>query len=449
MRRAKKTISITKRNIARAARKAFIGHNGKREIEAFKKNFNERVEELWTWWNTGEWEQHISYRQLEKDCTNGKHRQIDCPSLTTRIYQILFIQKVRPMYIQRDHGHRMNCKKGFGITATDKRRSVLSRLKHVYYDRRDLQWLVYLDQRKCYAHILPSVFIKAMRRLTTDERFIHFAVSVCFVGDRLPIGTPSSPVAHHIVMLPFEQWIETFCPYHIGYADDDVLFFHTKEEAQQALWRCKQFLWYELHLRAKNTTRVQSLDLPLDFCGFVIKRNEPHADGHDKGFSTLRKSTMRRADAATRKSWPSFFGRLKACDGYRAMLIIQDKMKLQDLTDKIRIDRSLDARNIDVKELVGQPITISDYDMRRDGKGNVNWIKFLVGIPERDNDGRLTGKTLAREFHGNYAGLYSYILEVEKVYRKSEVLPITEAVIVNQCGYIFRGSTNQMEYLPD
>lgn len=447
MRRAKSKIKITKTSIARAARKAFRGHNGKREIKDFKAHFDERVEELWQWWRTGEWERHISYTQLEKDCTNGKHRKIDRPDLTTRIFQILFIQKVLPMYIQRDHGHRMNCKKGFGITATDKRKSVLSRLKHVYYDRRDLQWLVYIDQRKCYDHIRPHVFERAMRRLTTDERFIHFATAVCFVHGKLPIGTPSSPVAHHVVMLAFEQWKEGLSPYGIGYADDDVLFFRTREEAHAALWRIKFYLWYELRLRVKNTARVQPISLPFDFCGFVVKRETPKADGHGKGFATLRKSTLHRADRADRKAWPSFFGRFKASDGYGAALRIQHDMKLQTLTDKIKIDRKLDARNIDIKELADRPVTIVDYDVRRDGKGNVNWVKFLVGLPEYNADGEPTGRTLAREFHGNYAGLYSYLLAVERVYKKSEILPIEEAVITNQCGYIFLGSTNQLEYI--
>ena len=35
----------------------------------------------------------------------------------------------------------------------------------------------------------------------------------------------------------------------------------------------------------------------------------------------------------------------------------------------------------------------------------------------------------------------------EKEYRKEDILPIEDAVIINQCGYIFKDSTNQLKYI--
>lgn len=52
-------------------------------------------------------------------------------------------------------------------------------------------------------------------------------------------------------------------------------------------------------------------------------------------------------------------------------------------------------------------------------------------------------------FRGNYQGLIQWVRRVESQYSKKELLPIEEAVIVNQCGYIFQGSTNKIKYIED
>jgi len=64
-------------------------------------------------------------------------------------------------------------------------------------------------------------------------------------------------------------------------------------------------------------------------------------------------------------------------------------------------------------------------------------------------DGKPTGKTMVREFHGNYRGLYDWILEVEKAFPDKTFLPMENASIVNQCGYMFEGSSNRMNYIED
>lgn len=121
-------------------------------------------------------------------------------------------------------------------------------------------------------------------------------------------------------------------------------------------------------------------------------------------------------------------------------------MKLRDLTSKIRIDRNMDAKNIDVKDLLGLEITIYDYEIRKNSKAESNWIKCLIGIPEVE-DGLKTGKILAYEFYGNYQGIITFMEECEKQFGKKNLLPLEDVEIENQCGYIFRGSTNQIEYI--
>ena len=54
-----------------------------------------------------------------------------------------------------------------------------------------------------------------------------------------------------------------------------------------------------------------------------------------------------------------------------------------------------------------------------------------------------------REFHGNYQGIIRFLLAAERAFGKDAILPLEEVEIENQCGYIFKGSTNQLTYIED
>ena len=110
----------------------------------------------------------------------------------------------------------------------------------------------------------------------------------------------------------------------------------------------------------------------------------------------------------------------------------------------------MDAQRIEVRELAdsGMVFAIYDYEIRRDKEGKANWLKCLIGIHETA-DGEPTGKVLAREFHGNYSCLIEVMEKWEKAFGRSAMLPIEEVTIENQCGYIFKGSTNQIKYIDE
>jgi hypothetical protein len=161
----------------------------------------------------------------------------------------------------------------------------------------------------------------------------------------------------------------------------------------------------------------------------------------------MRYDILKRCRHATDDNWSSYYGLMKRADLWNEMNRIQDEMKLELLTEKIRINRNLDAPTIDIKELVGIKFDIKDYDLRRDKEGKANWIKCLIGIPEFDFYGNPTGRKLAKEFHGGYSGIVDWIVEVEKQYKKEDILPLEEVEVINQSGYIFKGSTNQLVYI--
>lgn len=125
-------------------------------------------------------------------------------------------------------------------------------------------------------------------------------------------------------------------------------------------------------------------------------------------------------------------------------------MKLADLVAKVRIDRKMDAPQVQPKELLGIRLNVLDYEIRKNAKGADNWIKLLISYDESDADGMPTGREIVREMHGDYAGLHRYIRSAERAFGgKQAILPIEDAEIINSCGYIFKGSTNMMEYIED
>lgn len=238
--------NLSPEDIEKAAWRAFEGHSGKREVTDFIEDFRNRCAKLYEALLDGSWKEFLSYRVLEKVNKNGKERHIDSPSLVTRIYQHLLLNLLEPVYNSKDNLNGLNCKKGCGITAKDSRRSVIYRMKQVYFDRTDLHYCLLIDQRKCYEHVTAKTFRRALKQVIDDKWLVDFVVDVSFVDGKLPIGTPTSPLIHHVLMLAFDYYVKDFAPFAIRYADDNFMAFHTVEEAQQAKWRVKNYWWYVL-----------------------------------------------------------------------------------------------------------------------------------------------------------------------------------------------------------
>ncbi|MBO7624537.1 MAG: hypothetical protein J6S82_04430 [Bacteroidales bacterium] len=443
-------MNITKEQVLAAMGNAAKGHSNKEEVGRMMANSDAYADMVVASIASGEYRNHLRYRKLTKRNSNGKVRKIDSPLLFTFVLQHLFLVLAKPLYDCHDNMNALNCKPGCGITASDSTKSVIRRLKHLMYDRRDLGWCVIIDQRKCYEHIRPKVFRKEMRKLTTDRELVEFGIDVGFVDGRLPIGTPTSPLMHHIVMLEFDHWSKQVAPFSLRYADDCFFATRTKEEANELKWRVQNFWWYELQVRAKaSAIRVQPLDKEVSLCGYVVHRNpDKGVASHNKGYTTLRQNIRSRASRCRKdESWASYYGLLRHADGYNLMLKIERKMKLKELTKKIRLNRSMDAPNVNPKDLAGKQFTIYDYEIRSDSKGTPNWIKCLIGIDEKDEDGNPTGRMKAFEFHGSYMYLVEFMTMAEKTFGKKNMLPLEEMEVENQCGYIFKGSTNQIEYI--
>lgn len=408
------------------------------------------------------------YRQLVKTNANGKVRHIDAPTLETLIAQHVWMELVMPYYRDVEPGVARNCLPGRGVTAEDRSGSVLKEAKRLFYDGRELSFLACADQRQCYQRLTPAAYRRGMKELRnrvlgglpvekrmeamTYWRWLtDFGEQVSFVDGHLPIGTPTSPLVHHIAMLPFDLWLKEQFPWAIRYADNVWVATETREEAAQALWRIRQFWWYAYRLRAK---RHVAGELPIngegvDLCGYVVQRlPSKSATSHNKGMTRMRPATLHRAvRCKDDKSWASYFGLMRHADCFGIMQKTEKRMKLTELTQRVRINREMDAKHIDMKDLEGKVHNVYKYEIRR-GKEGDNWMKALIGIPDVDGEtGKPTGRIRAYEYHGNYQGIIRWLRELEA--SGIDFLPIEEGRIVNECGYIYEGSTNQIQFIEE
>ena len=284
--------------LEKAIFRACSNHRKKPEVKKMMNKLDYWSDLLYDKLMDGSWKNLINYRDLIKtNPGNGKVRHIKTPSLVTRVYQHLLLELIEDTYYKKDNLNAVNCKPGCGITATDKNKSVVKRMKNLFYDKREYEFYMNIDQRKCYDHVKKKVVRKALKYLFSDKWLIDFALDVCFVDGKLPIGTPTSPVIHHILLLRFDYFVKELSPITIRYADDNFLAFKTKEEANTAKWRIMNFWWYELEIRAKrHNLIIAPFTKPIDFCGFVFHRTpEKKISDHNKGYTAVRRVILRRA----------------------------------------------------------------------------------------------------------------------------------------------------------
>lgn len=458
---------ITEQHVRDAVFETFRGRQSTKAVLKFKKDLDGNIQRILEAIQDGSYRELMRFYQKTITNKDDKVRHIDAPMLDALIIEHVWLVILRPIYDMVNPGVARNCLPEHGITAKRREFSVLKETKHLFYDLRHLTWLVDVDQRQCYQRVTVKAYRRGMKFMrdkvaekagAQDAAFwrwlTDFGEAVSFVDGHLPIGTPTSPYVHQIVMLSFDYWLCANYEWRIRYADNVFVAVPSEAEAHQALWRVRQFWWYELGIRAKRqTARIVAIDdKGVDVCGYVLYRfPDKEVTDHNKGVTFIRSLTLESARHADNdRSWASYFGLLIHADTYNLMQQIERDMKLTELTKKIRIDREMDAKNLPMQNVPQlQTLTLYKYEIRQ-SKGEDNWIKCLIGTPEMNKEtGELTGRTLAFEFHGNYQGIIRWIRELEKIYPDKSFLPIEDARIVNECGYIFKGSTNQLIYIEE
>ena len=441
---------VTKQNVRDAFFKASEGRKKKPVVVEFENNLNNNCKLIADIINSGKVSEYVKYIKLRRKNTNGKWRDIDAPTFFTLVMQHVWIMLVKPLYMAKETGIARNCIEGRGICSEDIDKGLLRPMRRLFYDQRQYTHLVCIDERKCYEHTTVKAYRKGMKTIGARRELIDFGEAVGFVRGILPIGTPTSPLMHHIAVYPFDVWLNGNYPHALRYADNVFVPVLSLEEGHQVMWRIKMNWWYELGVRSKSTEqRVVAInDKPVDICGFRICRFDPRKDNHGKGLTRIRKSIWHNAiHADTKESWASYFGILSHADCYRSLVKKCKEMKLEELTSRCKLKRTMDAIEYDPREVleIGS-FDIIDYEILKDKKTHEdNWINLFCG---RKKEG--TNKLKAFAFHGNMKCIYMWIRMLEEEFGGKSFLPIEDVRLIKRRGYLLDGTAEVIEEIdPD
>ena len=441
---------VTEQNVRDAFFKASEGRKKKAAVVEFENNLDDNCKLIAEIINSGKVSEYVKYIKLRRKNTNGKWRDIDAPTFFTLVMQHVWIMLVKPLYMAKETGIARNCIEGRGICSEDIDKGLLRPMRRLFYDMRQYSHLVCIDERKCYEHTTVKAYRKGMKAIGARRELIDFGESVGFVRGILPIGTPTSPLMHHIAVYPFDVWLNGNYPHALRYADNVFVTVLSLEEGHQVMWRIKMNWWYELGVRSKSTEqRVVAInDKLVDICGFRICRFEPRKDNHGKGLTRIRKSIWHNAmHAETEESWASYFGILSHADCYRSLVKKCKEMKLEELTSRCKLKRTMDAIEYDPREVleIGS-FDIIDYEILKDKKTHEdNWINLFCG---RKKEG--TNKLKAFAFHGNMKCIYMWIRMLEEEFGGKSFLPIEDVRLIKRRGYLLDGTAEVIEEIdPD
>ena len=441
---------VTEQNVRDAFFKASEGRKKKPVVVEFENNLNNNCKLIAEIINSGKVSEYVKYIKLRRKNTNGKWRDIDAPTFFTLVMQHVWIVLVKPLYMAKETGIARNCIEGRGICSEGIDKGLLRPMRRLFYDMRQYSHLVCIDERKCYEHTTVKAYRKGMKAIGARRELIDFGESVGFVRGILPIGTPTSPLMHHIAVYPFDVWLNGNYPHALRYADNVFAPVLSLEEGHQVMWRIKMNWWYELGVRSKSTEqRVVAInDKPVDICGFRICRFEPRKDNHGKGLTRIRKSIWHNAiHAETKESWASYFGILSHADCYRSLVKKCKEMKLEELTSRCKLKRTMDAIEYDPKEVLEiESFDIIDYEILQDKKSHDdNWINLFCG---RKKEG--TNKLKAFAFHGNMKCIHMWIRMLEEEFGGKSSLPIDDVRLIKRRGYLLDGTAEVIEEIdPD
>ena len=441
---------VTEQNVRDAFFNASEGRNKKSAVVEFENNLDDNCKIIADIINSGKVSEYVKYIKLRRKNTNGKWRDIDAPTFFTLVMQHVWIMLVKPLYMEKETGIARNCIEGRGICSEDIDKGLLRPMRRLFYDTRQYSHLVCIDERKCYEHTTVKAYRKGMKAIGARRELIDFGEAVGFVRGILPIGTPTSPLMHHIAVYPFDVWLNGNYPHALRYADNVFVTVLSLEEGHQVMWRIKMNWWYELGVRSKSTEqRVVAInDKLVDICGFRICRFEPRKDNHGKGLTRIRKSIWHNAmHAETEESWASYFGILSHADCYRSLVKKCKEMKLEELTSRCKLKRTMDAIEYDPREVleIGS-FDIIDYEILKDKKTHEdNWINLFCG---RKKEGSKKLKAFA--FHGNMKCIHMWIRMLEEEFGGKSFLPIEDVRLIKRRGYLLDGTAEVIEEIdPD
>lgn len=230
---------------------------------------------------------------------NGDRRPLGIPTIKDRVVQEMLRLILEPIYEGRFYGH------SYGFRPFRSTHHAAVRIKDLI-GRREYNWAVEGDIRKCFDRIHHAKLLGILRRTIKDERIIHLVRQMLSAGvmedgawhvtdEGTPQGGIVSPLLANIYLNELDQFVAgkwavltnherrkrrkhgTALPcFLVRYADDFVVMVSgTEQQARQLKAAIAEFLRSELQLElSEEKTLVTPVEKGLDFLGFHIRKHQ-------------------------------------------------------------------------------------------------------------------------------------------------------------------------------
>lgn len=435
---------LTEDLVKEAAMNAAKHHKHKAEVRKWLgEGFDVRVRNMYEKLKNRE-EMSVEYDYKEIVCVNGKRRITARSKFKDRVLLHTLMLLIKPYYERRLPTCVYNCVKDRGINAKKNNGNgdPIKKIKSII-NKGNSKYFLQLDIRKCYENTTPEVVGESLRDFIKDDYFVTTVLKTCFCGIGLPIGAPTSPMLHHIVMMRFVYWCdENIKLPMVVYADDIVLFSDSKQELHTAYWRIRNYLWHTYGYELKKRSFPRPLSTGLDMLGVVFR----------KDYSRVRKSIKQRA----RKAWKNPMSRAS----YKGIFSCANSINLLKTFDMMTDEELFGGADMLVSRRMSSPLAkideigedkvfrILDFELRapkikQDGTMGRAWFRMQISVT-------LDGKECKRLIKGSDPSICLYFEKFLSKVRKLSILQDkSESDAYNEAMALLAKHNFSFEHRPD
>jgi len=217
----------------------------------------------------------VRRKLIPKSGQPDKFRSLGIPTVYDRVCQQALLNRLEPifdpMFDDASFGYRR------GRSAKDALRKVWKELNEVY------EWIVDADLKDFFGSVDHEKLLTLVNCRVADGRVLRlirrFLKAGCMADGRRLLteqGTPQggviSPLLSNILLTPFDREMRKRGFQLTRYADDWVVTFRTKHEAEQSLVEAEKIL-KKLGVTLNSVkTRIVHISYGFEFLGYKIKR---------------------------------------------------------------------------------------------------------------------------------------------------------------------------------
>ena len=230
------------------------------------------------------------------DGIQRKQRSIIVPSFDEQVIHHMAVNVLKPIFMRGmyEHSYGSIPKRG-----AHKGKDAIK--KWIRKDSRNCRYVLKMDIRKYFDSIPHDIYLRKLRRIIKDKRFMAVLEEITNVIPRgIPLGFYTSQWTANWYLQELDHYIknELMAPHYIRYMDDMVIFGPNKRKLHKMRIEIGIYLHDRLGLELKNNWQVYRFEYDgkyrfLDFMGFRFYRNR----------TTLRRSIIKKAIRKARKCY--------------------------------------------------------------------------------------------------------------------------------------------------